>query len=90
MTATPDADRRPMVEAQGVRKRFGGQEVLRGVDITVMPGEVCCVIGPSGSGKSTLLRCINHLERVDGGRMVVDGHLVGYRERGGKLYELRE
>jgi polar amino acid transport system ATP-binding protein len=82
--------RRPMVDAQGVRKRFGGQEVLRGVDFTVMPGEVCCVIGPSGSGKSTLLRCINHLERVDGGRMSVDGQLVGYRERGGKLHELRE
>jgi polar amino acid transport system ATP-binding protein len=90
VTAAAETDGRPMVEARGIRKRFGTQEVLRGVDITVMPGEVCCVIGPSGSGKSTLLRCINHLERIDGGRMVVDGHLVGYRERGGRLYELRE
>jgi polar amino acid transport system ATP-binding protein len=90
VTASAEPVQRPMVQATGVRKRFGAQEVLRGVDFTVMPGEVCCVIGPSGSGKSTLLRCINHLERVDGGRMSVDGQLVGYRERGGKLYELRE
>ncbi|MHA6797194.1 amino acid ABC transporter ATP-binding protein [Pseudonocardia bannensis] len=79
-----------MVEASGVHKRFGRTEVLRGVDLTVQPGEVCCVIGPSGSGKSTLLRCINHLERIDAGRMRVAGELIGYRESGGKLHELRE
>jgi polar amino acid transport system ATP-binding protein len=80
----------PMVQATGVHKRFGTVEVLRGIDLTVMPGEVACVIGPSGSGKSTFLRCINHLERIDAGAMVVDGELIGYRRRGDKLYELRE
>ncbi|WP_433504988.1 amino acid ABC transporter ATP-binding protein [Pseudonocardia halophobica] len=80
----------PMVEALGIHKSFGPTQVLRGVDLVVQPGEVSCVIGPSGSGKSTLLRCINHLERIDSGRLRVDGHLVGYRERGGKLYEMRE
>jgi polar amino acid transport system ATP-binding protein len=81
---------RPMVEAVDVHKRFGHVEVLRGVDMTVMPGEVSCVIGPSGSGKSTFLRCINHLERIDAGEMKVDGHLIGYKMHGGKLHELRE
>lgn len=80
----------PMVEALGIHKSFGRVEVLRGIDLTVMPGEVACLIGPSGSGKSTFLRCINHLERIDAGRMRVDGDLIGYRERGGKLYEMRE
>jgi polar amino acid transport system ATP-binding protein len=79
-----------MVQAQGVRKRFGSVEVLRGIDLEVRTGEVMCIIGPSGSGKSTFLRCINHLEKVDGGRLTVDGQLVGYREQGGKLYELRD
>ncbi len=85
-----DPTTRPMVEATDVHKSFGRVEVLRGVDLTVMPGEVACVIGPSGSGKSTFLRCINHLERIDAGQMRVDGELIGYREAGGKLYELRE
>jgi polar amino acid transport system ATP-binding protein len=80
----------PMVEATDVHKSFGRVEVLRGIDITVQPGEVACVIGPSGSGKSTFLRCINHLERIDSGQMRVNGELIGYREAGGKLYELRE
>ncbi|MGH8966398.1 MAG: amino acid ABC transporter ATP-binding protein, partial [Actinomycetes bacterium] len=80
----------PMVEAIDVHKRFGHVEVLRGIDFTVQPGEVACIIGPSGSGKSTFLRCINHLERIDAGQMRVNGDLVGYRESGGRLYELRE
>ncbi|MFE6462075.1 amino acid ABC transporter ATP-binding protein [Streptomyces cinereoruber] len=80
----------PMVRAEGVRKHFGNLEVLKGIDLTVERGQVCCLLGPSGSGKSTFLRCINHLERVDGGRLTVDGELVGYRQQGGKLYELRE
>ncbi|WP_308191046.1 amino acid ABC transporter ATP-binding protein [Pseudonocardia terrae] len=80
----------PMVEALGIHKSFGATRVLRGVDLVVQPGEVSCVIGPSGSGKSTLLRCINHLERIDSGRLRVDGHLVGYRERNGRLFEMRE
>jgi polar amino acid transport system ATP-binding protein len=80
----------PMVRAEGVHKRFGRLEVLRGVTLEVMPGEVMCLLGPSGAGKSTLLRCINHLEKINSGRLSVDGELVGYRESGGKLYELRE
>jgi polar amino acid transport system ATP-binding protein len=80
----------PMVRARGVRKRYGINEVLRGIDLEVGRGEVMCVIGPSGSGKTTLLRCINHLEKIHSGRLEVDGELVGYEERGGRLYELRE
>ena len=80
----------PMVKAERVRKRFGRLEVLKGVDLEVPPKAVMCVVGPSGSGKSTFLRCINHLEQISGGRLWVDGELVGYRQRGGKLYELKE
>ncbi|MFG2899865.1 amino acid ABC transporter ATP-binding protein [Streptomyces zaomyceticus] len=80
----------PMVRAEGVRKHFGRLEVLKGIDLTVERGQVCCLLGPSGSGKSTFLRCINHLEKVDGGRLAVDGQLVGYRQQGDKLHELRE
>jgi polar amino acid transport system ATP-binding protein len=80
----------PIVRAQNVRKSFNGVEVLRGMDLEVAPGEVCCLVGPSGSGKSTFLRCINQLERIDGGRLWVDGRLVGYQERGAKLHQLTE
>ncbi|MFI1161909.1 amino acid ABC transporter ATP-binding protein [Streptomyces sioyaensis] len=79
-----------MVRAEGVRKHFGKLEVLKGIDLTVDRGQVCCLLGPSGSGKSTFLRCINHLEKVDGGKLTVDGDLVGYRQHGTKLHELRE
>ncbi|MFF3728671.1 amino acid ABC transporter ATP-binding protein [Streptomyces erythrochromogenes] len=79
-----------MVHAQGVRKHFGKIEVLKGIDLTVERGQVCCLLGPSGSGKSTFLRCINHLDRVDGGKLAVDGDLVGYRQSGPRLHELRE
>ncbi|HEX3814676.1 MAG TPA: amino acid ABC transporter ATP-binding protein [Mycobacteriales bacterium] len=80
----------PMVKAEGVHKSYGRLEVLKGVTLEVAPGEVMCVIGPSGSGKSTFLRCINHLENIDAGRLSVDGELVGYRQEGDKLHELRE
>ena len=80
----------PMVDLRGVHKSFGGIEVLRGVDLTVRPGEVTVVLGPSGSGKSTLLRTINHLEKVDRGFVRVDGELIGYRRSGRKLHELPE
>ena len=80
----------PMVRAEGLCKYFGHVEVLRGIDLAVAPQEVACVIGPSGSGKSTFLRCINHLEKISAGRLWVDGTLVGYRERGGKLHELKD
>jgi len=79
-----------MVEAHAVRKRFGHFQCLQGVDLEVAPRQVVCLIGPSGSGKSTFLRCINHLENIDGGILKVDGELVGYRQHGGKLYELRD
>jgi polar amino acid transport system ATP-binding protein len=80
----------PMVVADDVHKSFGRLHVLRGVSLEVMPREVLCLIGPSGSGKSTFLRCINHLEKIDAGRLSVDGELVGYRQKGSKLYELRD
>ena len=77
-----------MVQAQAVHKSFGRLHVLRGIDLEVAPKEVMCLIGPSGSGKSTFLRCINHLEKIDAGKLYVDGELVGYTQRGDKLYEL--
>ncbi|MEQ0559424.1 amino acid ABC transporter ATP-binding protein [Amycolatopsis sp. NEAU-NG30] len=80
----------PVVSAQKICKSFGSVDVLKGIDLEVHEREVLCLIGPSGSGKSTLLRCINHLEKVDAGRLYVDGVLVGYKQRGDKLHELRE
>ena len=80
----------PMVKAERVHKRFGRLEVLRGITLEVGRAEVMCIIGPSGSGKSTFLRAINHLEKINSGRLWVDGELVGYREHGGKLHELHD
>jgi polar amino acid transport system ATP-binding protein len=79
-----------MVDAQRVHKSFGANEVLKGIDFQVEPGQVVCLLGPSGSGKSTFLRCINHLEKINAGRLFVDGELVGYRQNGDKLHELPE
>jgi polar amino acid transport system ATP-binding protein len=76
-----------MVKAESVHKRFGRLEVLQGVSLEVAAGSVVCILGPSGSGKSTFLRCINHLEKIDAGRLWVDGRLVGYRQEGDRLYE---
>src|SRR5947209_12403003 len=87
MTTVPTAE---MVRAESVHKSFGHLEVLKGIDLVVRSGEVSVVIGPSGSGKSTFLRCINHLEKLNAGRIWVDGDLIGYRQRGDKLHELRE
>ncbi|MFG2054219.1 amino acid ABC transporter ATP-binding protein [Micromonospora sp. NPDC048930] len=78
----------PMVECRSLRKSFGRLEVLRGIDLTIERGRVVCVVGPSGSGKSTLLRCLNHLEEPQAGRVYVDGELIGYEERGGRLRPL--
>src|SRR5690349_17562520 len=77
----------PILRASEVHKRFGRLDVLKGVSLEVARGETVCIIGPSGSGKSTFLRCINHLEKLDGGRIEVNGHLIGYREQNGKLVE---
>jgi polar amino acid transport system ATP-binding protein len=80
----------PMVKAEAVHKSFGLAHILKGIELEVAPREVFCLVGPSGSGKSTFLRCINHLEQINAGRLWVDGELVGYRQKGDKLYELRE
>lgn len=80
----------PMIQAVDVWKSFGNLDVLKGIDLEVAPGEVACLIGPSGSGKSTLLRCVNHLEKVNAGRLYVDGELIGYKERDGVLHEMSE
>jgi polar amino acid transport system ATP-binding protein len=80
----------PIVRVEGIHKSFGSLEVLRGISLEVQQGEVFVLIGPSGSGKSTLLRTINHLEKINAGRIWVDGDLVGYREVGDKLHELRD
>ena len=88
LAATDSAPSAAMISAQQVCKNFGTLRVLKGISLEVARGEVACLIGPSGSGKSTFLRCINHLEQVNAGRLYVDGDLVGYREKGGRLYEL--
>jgi polar amino acid transport system ATP-binding protein len=80
-SAATDPKTRTILLARDVRKRFGSNEVLRGVSLQVQRGEVICMIGPSGSGKTTFLRCLNHLERIDSGRIELDGKLLGYRER---------
>ena len=76
-----------VMEAVDVHKRFGRLEVLKGVSLDVPKGETLCIIGPSGSGKTTFIRCINHLEKINSGRITVNGHLIGYREQNGKLKE---
>ena len=80
----------PMIKAQSVHKRFGHIEVLKGISLEVQRGEVVCLLGASGSGKSTFLRCINHLEKIDAGRLWVDGHMVGYKQMGERIHELRD
>ncbi|WP_027332344.1 amino acid ABC transporter ATP-binding protein [Mycolicibacterium tusciae] len=77
-----------MVKAESVCKSFGALNVLKGITLEIGKGEVLVMVGPSGSGKSTFLRCINHLEQVNAGRLYVDGDLIGYRERGGKLHQM--
>jgi polar amino acid transport system ATP-binding protein len=76
-----------VMQAEEVCKRFGRLEVLKGVSLTVTKGETICIIGPSGSGKTTFIRCINHLEKIDSGRIEVNGQLIGYRQRDSKLVE---
>jgi polar amino acid transport system ATP-binding protein len=80
----------PVVKAEAVCKSYGSVEVLKGIDLEVMPGDVTCLVGPSGSGKTTFLRCMNHLEKINSGRLAINGELVGYREHKGKLHELKD
>src|SRR5207253_8075674 len=79
-----------VVQAENVHKQFGRLHVLKGVTLKVHKGETVCLIGPSGSGKTTFIRCINHLERIDSGLLEVNGRLIGYRERNGRLIEDNE
>ncbi len=78
-----------MVDARAIRKNFGANEVLKGITLQVEAGQVLCLLGPSGSGKSTFLRCINHLETINGGRLYVDGELMGFREGADAIYEMK-
>ena len=78
----------PLVHAVNVMKAFDGTQVLKGIDLDVRKGQVICLLGPSGSGKTTFLRCINQLETIDGGRIWVDGELMGYEDRAGTLHQL--
>ncbi|MEV7013844.1 amino acid ABC transporter ATP-binding protein [Streptosporangium sp. NPDC051022] len=87
MTASPA---QPMVSIEGVSKSYGHRQILFDIDLAVGIGETVCLIGPSGCGKSTLLRCVNNLEEIDRGRILVDGSLIGYRLERGRLHELRE
>jgi polar amino acid transport system ATP-binding protein len=88
MTRDHDNAASIVVEANDVHKSFGSLDVLKGINLSVRKGEVVCLLGPSGSGKSTFLRCINHLERMTSGRILVDGRLIGYHERGNELHEM--
>lgn len=78
-----------MVDARAIRKSFGANEVLKGITLQVEQGQVLCLLGPSGSGKSTFLRCINHLETINGGRLYVDGELMGFKEKSDAIYEMK-
>ena len=89
-SAEADGDHRRLVHAVNVTKAFHGNEVLKGIDMDVHKGEVVCLLGPSGSGKTTFLRCINQLETIDGGRIWVDGTLMGYVEKNGRLHRLHD
>lgn len=86
MTKTP----KPMLKAENVHKSYGKNEILKGINLEVQTGEVMCLLGPSGSGKSTFLRCINHLEKINQGKIYVDGNLVGGRMHKGRIYEQKE
>ena len=87
--ADASATAKPTVKAEQIWKSFGKHDVLKGVDLEVYPQQTFVLLGPSGGGKSTLLRCINHLEKIDAGRLWVDGDLMGYRQRGNVLHEMK-
>ena len=79
-----------MVDAQHVDKWYGKVHVLQDVTLAVKRREVVVILGPSGSCKTTFIRCVNHLEKIQGGRILVNGRLIGYREVKGKLVEDKE
>ena len=79
-----------MVEVRNLRKSFGHTTVLQDISLVVREGSVTCLIGPSGSGKTTLLRCLNRLETIDAGIVLIDGELVGVENKGGRLVEQSE
>ncbi len=85
---TAAANTKPLVQARNVHKAFDQLEVLKGIDLDVMPGEVVVILGPSGSGKSTFLRCINHLEAIQKGFIEVDNEQIGYRVKNNRLEKL--
>ncbi|MFM2281667.1 MAG: hypothetical protein RLZZ444_3898 [Pseudomonadota bacterium] len=87
MTNQVNTNSAPIVTVRGVEKRYGDLQVLKGIDLDVHKGEVIVIVGSSGSGKTTFIRCINHLEKIQAGRIEVNGHLIGYRDRNGKLIE---
>jgi polar amino acid transport system ATP-binding protein len=78
------------IEIQGVDKIYGDTQVLFDIDLEIAAGEIVCIIGPSGSGKSTLLRCINHLDDIQRGRILVDDELIGYKVQNGRIHEMRD
>ncbi len=84
------SDTASLVVARNVHKSYGDNEVLKGIDLDVKPSEVVVILGPSGSGKSTFLRCINHLEDIDRGSIMVGGEQIGYELRGDRLHKLSE
>jgi polar amino acid transport system ATP-binding protein len=88
LSETIDATQ-PMVKAEQVWKSFGRLDVLKGIDLEVYPQQTFVLLGPSGGGKSTLLRCINHLEKINAGRLWVGGELMGYRQKGDVLHEMK-
>ena len=87
--STMGSGARLVVDAVEVHKSYGRTEVLKGISLSVQPGQIVSLMGPSGSGKSTFLRCVNHLESINGGELTVFGEFVGYRQHAGKLYELK-
>ncbi len=89
-SSTAPTDTSVIIKAEKVNKYFGSLHVLKDIDLEVRKNEVVIIIGPSGSGKSTLLRCINHLEKINSGHIFVNGRMIGYYEKGGKLVEESE
>jgi polar amino acid transport system ATP-binding protein len=89
-TQPMEGEAQALVRIRRVSKYFGSFRALKDVSLDIPAGKVTCIVGPSGSGKSTLLRCLNQLERIDGGAISIDGELLGFRLKGDALYELSD